>query len=66
MLKKLCNHPGLLNLPDELEGSEDVLPPGYHQSGRHVTVNPEYSGKFMLLQRYFLFSFHDTCIHWMS
>ncbi|CDH48267.1 dna repair and recombination protein rad54 [Lichtheimia corymbifera JMRC:FSU:9682] len=51
MLKKLCNHPGLLNLPDELEGSEDVLPAGYHQSGRHVSVNPEYSGKFMLLQR---------------
>lgn len=51
MLKKLCNHPGLLNLPDELEGSENVLPPGYHQSGRHVTVNPEYSGKFVLLQR---------------
>ena len=52
MLKKLCNHPGLLNLPTELEGSEDVLPDDYHDTGRHATVNPSFSGKFMVLERY--------------
>ncbi|KAI9318802.1 P-loop containing nucleoside triphosphate hydrolase protein [Dichotomocladium elegans] len=51
MLKKLCNHPGLLNLPEELEGSADLLPTSYHGDGRHGTVDPSLSGKFMLLER---------------
>ena len=51
MLKKLCNHPGLLKLPEELEGSEGVLPADYHSTGRHATVNPSFSGKFMILER---------------
>ncbi|KAI9248563.1 P-loop containing nucleoside triphosphate hydrolase protein [Phascolomyces articulosus] len=51
MLKKLCNHPGLLKLPEELEGSEDILPDDYHSTGRHATVKPTFSGKFMVLER---------------
>ncbi|KAI7854251.1 P-loop containing nucleoside triphosphate hydrolase protein [Circinella umbellata] len=51
MLKKLCNHPGLLKLPEELDGSENVLPADYHSTGRHATVNPTFSGKFMILER---------------
>lgn len=50
MLKKLCNHPMLLNLPQDLDGSEKILPDDY-AGGRHITVNPAYSGKFMLLER---------------
>jgi DNA repair and recombination RAD54-like protein len=52
MLKKLVNHPDLLNLPEEMRGSEDVLPPHYHTQGRHRIVSPEFSGKMMVLDRY--------------
>jgi DNA repair and recombination RAD54-like protein len=48
MLKKLCNHPNLLNLPADLEGCESVLPSGYTTGGK---VDPSYSGKFMVLAR---------------
>lgn len=50
LLKKLCNHPNLLNLPTDLEGCESVLPADYLQTqGRKI--NPNYSGKFMVLAR---------------
>lgn len=29
ILKKLCNHPELLNLPDDLQGSEALIPEGF-------------------------------------
>lgn len=48
LLKKLCNHPNLLNLPEDLEGSSAVLPPNYHSNGK---VDPTFSGKFMVLAR---------------
>ncbi|KAI8371788.1 P-loop containing nucleoside triphosphate hydrolase protein [Radiomyces spectabilis] len=52
MLKKLCNHPALLDLPNELEGSERILPPNYQGSNhKSFTVNSSYSGKFMVLDR---------------
>lgn len=54
MLKKLCNHPDLLNLPNELEGSEEVLPPGYTSSygaGKNGLVQSSLSGKFLVLDR---------------
>ncbi|CAO3626649.1 unnamed protein product [Cunninghamella blakesleeana] len=54
MLKKLCNHPDLLNLPNELEGSEEVLPPGYTSSygaGKNAPVQSSLSGKFLVLDR---------------
>ncbi|KAI8979547.1 P-loop containing nucleoside triphosphate hydrolase protein [Mycotypha africana] len=49
LLKKLCNHPNLLNLPDDLEGSESVLPDGYLSKGSKI--DPSFSGKFMVLAR---------------
>ncbi|KXN86905.1 DNA repair protein rhp54 [Leucoagaricus sp. SymC.cos] len=61
ILKKLCNHPGLLNLPDDLKGSENILPPDYAatkvvSSGRGSDRNPavrcEWSGKFIVLERF--------------
>jgi DNA repair and recombination RAD54-like protein len=51
LLRKLCNHPDLLNLPDDLPGSEKVLPPDYAGKGRDRFMNCEYSGKFMVLER---------------
>lgn len=55
MLKKLCNHPDLLNLPDDLPGSEDLYPSDYvpkESRGRDRDVKSWYSGKMMVLDRY--------------
>ena len=56
MLKKLCNHPDLLNLPDDFEGSEKFIPEDYCSSigsgGRNREVQSWYSGKFMILERF--------------
>lgn len=60
ILKKLCNHPDLLNLPEDLKGSESILPPGYVAAGstgggrrgdRNPGVNAEWGGKFVVLER---------------
>ncbi|ORZ14568.1 P-loop containing nucleoside triphosphate hydrolase protein [Absidia repens] len=54
LLKKLCNHPDLLDLPSQLEGSEEVLPQGYvssYGSGKTGTVISSLSGKFIVLDR---------------
>ncbi|KAI8977941.1 P-loop containing nucleoside triphosphate hydrolase protein [Pilobolus umbonatus] len=48
LLKKLCNHPILLNLPDDVQGCESLLPPNYSSSGK---VEPSHSGKFEVLAR---------------
>ncbi|KAI7894798.1 P-loop containing nucleoside triphosphate hydrolase protein [Mucor mucedo] len=48
ILKKLCNHPNLLNLPADLEGCEKVLPEGYSTNQK---VDASFSGKFMVLAR---------------
>ena len=50
LLRKLCNHPDLLDLPDDLEGCEDLLPDGYLKSKSRY-VDPELGGKFLVLQR---------------
>ncbi len=46
ILKKLCNHPDLLDLPSDLDGSEEYFPEGYTPRDRRH-VNPELSGKMM-------------------
>ncbi|KAF9972909.1 DNA-dependent ATPase protein rad54 [Actinomortierella ambigua] len=60
LLKKLCNHPDLLDLPDDLEGCEHLLPPEYQlkmdkrgtsSRGGGMLVQPEFSGKMLLLAR---------------
>lgn len=54
ILKKLCNHPDLLNLSDDLPGSESCFPAEYvpkESRGRDRDVRPEYSGKMMVLDR---------------
>jgi DNA repair and recombination RAD54-like protein len=60
ILKKLCNHPELLNLPDDLKGCEELIPEGFkgagaangRDSGRNVPVRCEWSGKFIVLERW--------------
>ena len=54
MLKKLCNHPDLLDLVTDLPGCEGMLPAGYvprDLRGRDRGVNPRYSGKMQVLDR---------------
>lgn len=67
LLKKLCNHPDLLDLPGDLPGSEEVFPPAYvggsaaentrasrALGGRTgpAGVDCTLGGKFMVLERY--------------
>lgn len=54
ILKKLCNHPDLLNLAEDLPGSEECCPDDYvpkESRGRDRDVKPWYSGKMQVLDR---------------
>ncbi|TVY59680.1 DNA repair protein rhp54 [Lachnellula suecica] len=54
MLKKLCNHPDLLHLPEDLPGCEQFLPEDYVMKdarGRDRDIKPHYSGKMLVLDR---------------
>lgn len=54
MLKKLCNHPDLLNLSEDLPGCERHFPEDYvpkDARGRDRDVKPWYSGKMQVLDR---------------
>lgn len=58
ILKKLCNHPELLDLPKDLHGSDDLIPEGFggagqssREKGRQQGVRCEWSGKFLVLER---------------
>ncbi|KAI0797951.1 DNA repair protein, SNF2 family [Abortiporus biennis] len=59
ILKKLCNHPELLDLPNDLRGSDHLIPEGFsgagataREKGRNITVHTEWSGKFLVLERF--------------
>ncbi|TGZ81204.1 putative RAD54 protein [Ascodesmis nigricans] len=55
MLKKLCNHPDLLSLPEDMPGSNQFFPEGYtprDSRGRGSReVQSWHSGKMMVLER---------------
>jgi DNA repair and recombination RAD54-like protein len=60
ILKKLCNHPELLDLPNDLRGSDHLIPEGFCGPGqaagargrdRHQAVHCEWGGKFIVLER---------------
>lgn len=53
LLRKLVNHPELLNLPEDLSGCEELLPDDYAsgKTGRERSFNCSYSGKFVVLER---------------
>lgn len=56
LLKKLCNHPNLLNLPEDIDGCEDLIPEDYkddrNSTGRNREVQTCHSGKFEMLERF--------------
>lgn len=59
ILKKLCNHPELLDLPGDLRGSDKLLPEDFNGAGastrdrnRNQTVHCEWGGKFIVLERF--------------
>lgn len=54
MLKKLCNHPDLLNLPEDITGSAQFIPDEYKLclKGYSKEVQTWYSGKFTILERF--------------
>ncbi|THH33942.1 hypothetical protein EUX98_g203 [Antrodiella citrinella] len=59
ILKKLCNHPELLDLPQDLQGSDDLIPEGFNGAGasakdrsRSQEVHCEWGGKFLVLERF--------------
>lgn len=58
ILKKLCNHPELLNLPEDLKGCEHLIPEGFagagatsKQKSKNQTVRCDWGGKFLVLER---------------
>lgn len=59
ILKKLCNHPELLDLPGDLKGSDHLIPADFSGAGDSVTfsrrgpitMHSEWSGKFLVLER---------------
>ena len=59
ILKKLCNHPELLDLPNDLQGSENLIPEGFcgagssaRDRGRNQSVRCDWGGKFIVLERF--------------
>lgn len=63
MLKKLCNHPDLLDLPSDLPGCEELYPEDFvpkDARGRDRDVKTWYSGKMIVLDR---FVFRDSIIY---
>lgn len=63
LLKKLCNHPDLLNLPEDLPGCEKHFPDDFVPKdlrGRDRGVNPSYSGKMQVLDRMLRRIRHET------
>ncbi|KAH7029347.1 P-loop containing nucleoside triphosphate hydrolase protein [Microdochium trichocladiopsis] len=63
MLKKLCNHPDLLNLSEDLPGCEKFWPDDYvakDARGRDRDVKPWYSGKMQVLDRMLARIHQDT------
>lgn len=56
LLKKLCNHPNLLTLPEDIDGCENLIPDDYKDDrvsmGRNREIQTWYSGKFEMLERF--------------
>ncbi|EMG46127.1 RAD54 DNA repair and recombination protein RAD54 [Candida maltosa Xu316] len=58
LLKKLCTHPDLLHLPEDVEGCEEFIPDDYQSSiangggGRNREIQTWFSSKFVILERF--------------
>lgn len=64
ILKKLCNHPELLDLPNDLQGSDNLIPDGFcgagasaRDRGRNQSVRCDWGGKFLVLERFAVLPF---------
>lgn len=60
-LKKLCTHPDLLQLSDEISGSRSLIPDDYEsleQGGRGREIQTWFGSKFAILER-FLHKIHN-------
>ncbi|KAI5475319.1 hypothetical protein MNV49_001623 [Pseudohyphozyma bogoriensis] len=51
LLRKLCNHPDLLNMAEDLPGAEGTFPEGYDPYDKRRKLDPELSGKMAVLDR---------------
>lgn len=51
VLRKLCNHPDLLNLQEDIPGCEKYFPNGYQPKDSRSLARPELSGKMLVLER---------------
>lgn len=51
LLRKLCNHPDLLKMDDDLPGAQDTFPEGYDPNDRRRKMDPALSGKMAVLER---------------
>ncbi|POW02218.1 hypothetical protein PSTT_11941, partial [Puccinia striiformis] len=52
ILRKLCNHPDLLDLHQDIPGSEKCFPDGYRSKDPKAPARPELSGKMTVLERF--------------
>lgn len=52
ILRKLCNHPDLLDLTQDIPGSEKCFPEGYTPKDSRAPARPELSGKMVVLERF--------------
>ncbi|GAA6057597.1 hypothetical protein JCM3770_005404 [Rhodotorula araucariae] len=52
ILRKLCNHPDLLNFDEDLPGAEEAFPEGYDPRDKRRTLDPVLSGKMAVLDRF--------------
>lgn len=59
ILRKLCNHPDLLDLHQDIPGSEKCFPEGYTSKDSRAPARPELSGKMVVLER-LVFVFDST------
>lgn len=51
MFQKLCAHPDLLDLSN-VPNASSIMPAGYDPSDRRREFVPEFSGKFLVLERF--------------
>ncbi|GAA6061297.1 hypothetical protein JCM10212_004703 [Sporobolomyces blumeae] len=52
ILRKLCNHPDLVDYQQEMAGAESCFPEGYDPRDRRKKLDPELSGKMAVLDRF--------------
>lgn len=57
LLRKLCNHPDLLNMAEDLPGCQETWPGGYDPTDRRRKLDTSFSGKMAVLDRFVLVCF---------